>query len=118
MYISTILAPCNTHIVDKDVTMQTKVQISEARKQLGALVNEAYYTGKPFQLAKGNKPMAMLIGTKEFAEMLKIIEAHDPGLADTLAIMANPEVQAIIEEGEENLKTGYLLPFDESLLVE
>ncbi len=96
--------------------MHTPIQISEARKQLGELVNEAYYAGKPFQLSKGNKPMAMLIGTKEFAEMLKIIEAHDPGLADTLAIMTNPEVEQIIAEGEENLKTGNTLPFDESLL--
>ena len=51
--------------------MHTLIQISEARGKLGELVNEAYYTGKPFQLAKGNKPMAMLIGTKEFQEMLQ-----------------------------------------------
>ncbi len=95
--------------------MQTPIQISEARKQLGELVNEAYYTGKPIQLSKGNKPMAMLIGTKEFAEMLKIIEEHDPGLADTLAIMTNPDVQAILEEGAENIKQGNLIPFDQWL---
>lgn len=93
--------------------MHTPIQISEARKQLGELVNEAYYTGKPIQLSKGNKPMAMLIGTKEFAEMLKIIEEHDPGLADTLAIMTNPEVQAILDEGEENRKAGKTIPLEE-----
>jgi prevent-host-death family protein len=95
--------------------MQTTVQISEARKQLGELVNEAYYAGKPFQLVKGSKPMAMLIGTKEFREMLKIIEAHDPGLADTLAIMANPEVQAILDEGEEDVKAGRTILLEDVL---
>lgn len=95
--------------------MHTTLQISEARKQLGELVNEAYYTGKPFQLAKGNKPMAMLIGTKEFGEMLKIIEAHDPALADTLAIMSNPDAQAVIEEGEKAAQAGNLIPLDDLL---
>ena len=95
--------------------MPTTLQISEARKQLSELIDEAYYTGKPFQLAKGNKPMAMLIGTKEFGEMLKIIEAHDPGLADTLAIMSNPGVQEIIEAGEKDHQAGNLLPLDDLL---
>jgi len=95
--------------------MHTTLQISEARKQLGELVNEAYYTGKPVQLAKGSKPMAILIGTKEFGEMLKIIEAHDPGLADTLALMSNPEAQAVIEEGEKDYQAGNLIPLDDLL---
>ena len=95
--------------------MYTAIQISEARKQLGELVNEAYYTGKPFQLAKGGKPMAILLGTKEFTQMLKIIEAHDPGLADTLAIMSNPEAQEIIAKGEEDVKMGNLIPLEDAL---
>ena len=95
--------------------MQAPIQISEARKQLGELVNEVYYTGKPIQLSKGNKPMAMLIGTKEFAEILKIIEVHDPGLADTLAIMSNPEVQQVIAEGEREAVAGNYFPLDDVL---
>jgi prevent-host-death family protein len=95
--------------------MHTTLQISEARKQLGELVNEAYYTGKPVQLAKGSKPMAILIGTKEFGEMLKIIEVHDPGLADTLALMSNPEAQAVIEEGEKDQQAGNLIPLEHLL---
>ena len=95
--------------------MHTTLQISEARKQLGELVNEAYYTGKPVQLAKGSKPMAILIGTKEFGEMLKIIEVHDPGLADTLALMSNPEAQAVIEEGEKDHQAGNLIPLEHLL---
>src|SRR3712207_3173498 len=95
--------------------MPTPIQISEARKQLGELVNEAYYTGKPIQLSKGNKPMALLIGTKEFAEIRKVIEAHDPGIADTLAIMTNHEVEQVIEEGERDALAGNILPRDDVL---
>lgn len=47
--------------------------------------------------------------------MLKIIEAHDPGLADTLAIMSNPEVQEIIEAGEKDHQAGNLIPLDDLL---
>jgi PHD/YefM family antitoxin component YafN of YafNO toxin-antitoxin module len=94
--------------------MSTAIQVAEARKQLGELINEAYYTGKPFQLAKGNKLMAVIVGTKEFAKMLEIIEAHDPGLADTLAIMSNPDVQEIIAEGEEDFKKGNLISLEDA----
>jgi prevent-host-death family protein len=94
--------------------MDNTIQVAEARKQLGELINEAYYTGKPFQLAKGNKPMAVIVGTKEFAKMLEIIEAHDPGLADTLAIMSNPEVQDVLREGEEDIKKGNLIPLEDA----
>jgi prevent-host-death family protein len=95
--------------------MQTTIQISEARKVLGELVNQAYYEGKPIQLVKGSKPMATVIGNREFAEILKVLEVHDPGLADTLAIMSNPEVQAVLEEGDENVKQGKGVPFDKWL---
>lgn len=92
------------------------ISIDEARKHLGELLNEAYYLGKPFVLKRGKKPMAALIGTHIFGEMLRVIEKYDPGLADTLAIMANPEVQAILEEDEKNLKEGKTIPFGKWLV--
>jgi hypothetical protein len=95
--------------------MQTIIQISEARKMLGELVNQAYYEGNPIQLVKGKKHMATVIGNREFAEILKVLEKYDPGLADTLAIMSNPEIEAILEEGEENVKQGKGVPFEEWL---
>lgn len=60
--------------------------------------------------------MAALIGTNELARILDLIEKYDPGLADTLAIMSNPEIQALLEEGEKNIQEGKVLPFDKSLL--
>jgi hypothetical protein len=56
--------------------------------------------------------MATVIGNREFAEILKVLEEHDPGLADTLAIMSNPEIEALLEEGDENVKQGKGVPSD------
>ena len=45
-------------------------QLSEARKNLSELVNEAYYEGKLFGISKGKKPMGVLIGAKEWKEIV------------------------------------------------
>jgi prevent-host-death family protein len=87
--------------------------LSEARKNLSELVHEAYYEGRLFGISKGKKPMGVLIGTKEWKDIVDAIEMHDQGLADTLAIMADSELQAILEEGEEDIKAGRLIPLDE-----
>jgi prevent-host-death family protein len=87
--------------------------LSEARKNLSELVNEAYYEGKLFGISKGKKPMAVLIGAKEWKEIIKTIEMHDQGLADTLAITADPQLQALLKDGEKGIKAGKLIPLDE-----
>ena len=94
--------------------MQTIIPVHQARKQLGELINQAFYQGKPFVLTRGKKPMAALIGTQEFKEIIKLLEKHNPALADTLAIMTNPEVQAIFAEDEKHLKVGKTIPLDEA----
>lgn len=96
--------------------MNCIIPVHEARRNLGELLNESFYQGKPFILTRGRKPMAAIIGTNEFRQILKVLEKHDPGLADTLAISANPEIQALLEEGDKNIKRGNLLPFDKTLL--
>jgi len=87
--------------------------LSEARKNLSELVNEAYYEGKLFSISKGKKPMGVLIGAKEWKEIIDAIEMHDQGLADTLAITADPDLQNLLKEGEKDIKTGKLIPLDE-----
>ena len=89
------------------------MQLSEARKNLSELVNQAYYQGKLFGISKGKKPMGVLIGAKEWKEIIETLEMHDQGLADTLAITADPELQNILHEGEKDLKSGKLVPLDE-----
>ena len=87
--------------------------LSEARKNLSELVNEAYYEGKLFGISKGKKPMGVLIGAKEWKEIVKAIEMHDQGLADTLALTADPELQKLIKESEKDIRAGKLIPLDE-----
>lgn len=87
-------------------------QLSEARKNLSELVNEAYYEGKLFGISKGKKPMGVLIGAKEWKEIVETIQIHDQGLADTLAITADPDLQSLLKESEKDIKTGKLIPLD------
>lgn len=92
------------------------IPINEARQHLGEIVEEAHFLSKPFMITRGNRPMAALIGINELTIILGLIEKHDPGLADTLAIMSNPEIQDLLEEGEKNIQEGKVLPFDKNLL--
>jgi prevent-host-death family protein len=84
-------------------------QLSEARKNLSELVNEAYYAGKLFGISKGKKPMGVLIGAKEWKEIVEAIEIHDQGLADMLAITADPKLQAVLKESEKEIESGKLV---------
>jgi PHD/YefM family antitoxin component YafN of YafNO toxin-antitoxin module len=86
--------------------------LSEARKNLSSLVNEAYYEGKLFGISKGKKPMGILVGAKEWKEIIEAIEMHDQGLADSLAITSDPELQALLKEGEKDIRSGKLIPLD------
>lgn len=95
--------------------MNTVVSAHEARKNLGELINQAYYQGRPFVLTRGKKPMAALIGANEFRLFIRFLEKHDPGLTDTLAITADPELEALLEEDAENIKKGKTIPMSEWL---
>jgi prevent-host-death family protein len=87
--------------------------LSEARKNLSELVNEAYYEGKMFGISKGKKPMGVLIGAKEWKDIIETIEMHDQRLADTLAITADPELQNLFKGSEKEIKAGNLIPLEE-----
>ena len=84
-----------------------------ARKNLGELLNQAFYQGTPFVVTRGKKAVAAVIGAKEFQAFMSYLEENDPGLADSMAIMSNPEVQAILEEGEAAVKTGDVVSLEE-----
>ena len=86
--------------------------LSEARKNLSELVNEAYYEEKLFGISKGKKPMGVLVGAKAWKEIIEAIEMHDQGLADTLAITADPDLQDFLKKGEKEIKSGKLIPLD------
>lgn len=98
--------------------MNTVISVNHARDHLGELTQQAHYLGKPFVLTRGKKPMAALIGTQEFARILELIETYDPALADTLALLTNPEVDELLQQGDEAIQKGELVGFDHSLVAE
>ena len=97
--------------------MNTIISVNQARDHLGELIQQAHYLGKPFVLTRGKKPMAAIIGTQEFGRILELIETYDPALSDTLALMTNPEMEEVLKQGDEAIRTGEMVPFDEQLLV-
>ena len=87
--------------------------LSEVRKNLGELVNKPYYERQLFGISKGKKPMGVLVGAKTWKEIIEAIELHDQGLADTLAITADPELQNLLNKSEKEIKSGKLILLDE-----
>ena len=57
--------------------------------------------------------MGVLIGANEWKEIIKAVEMHDQGLADTLAITVYPELQNLLKESEKEIEAGKLMPLDE-----
>ena len=49
--------------------------------------------------------MGVLIGAKEWKEIIETIEMHDQGLADTLVVTADPEFQNFLKEGENEIRS-------------
>ncbi len=96
--------------------MNSIISVHEARSHLSELIQQAHYLGKPFVLTRGKKPMAAIIGTQEFGRILELIETYDPALADTLAIMTNPEVEHLLKQGEAAIQKGEMVPFDEHII--
>src|SRR5215212_8783646 len=96
--------------------MHSIISVHEARNQLSELIQQAHYLGKPFVLTRGKKPMAAIIGTQEFGRILELIETYDPALADTLALMTNPEVEDLLKQGEAAIQKGELVPFDAHII--
>lgn len=52
------------------------------------------------------------LGQKRWKEIIRNIETHNQGLADTLAIMADPDLQKIIKESDKEIKSGTLMAVD------
>jgi PHD/YefM family antitoxin component YafN of YafNO toxin-antitoxin module len=98
--------------------MNTVVSVNQARDRLGELIQQAHYLGKPFVLTRGKKPMAAIIGTQEFSRMLELIETYDPALADTLALMADPELEELLKQGDGAIQKGDMVAFDETVVYE
>jgi PHD/YefM family antitoxin component YafN of YafNO toxin-antitoxin module len=97
--------------------MNTVISVNHARDHLGELIQQAHYLGKPFVLTRGKKPMAAIIGTQMFGRILELIETYDPALADTLALLTNPEADELLRQGDEAIQKGEMVGFDQTLVA-
>ena len=69
-------------------------QLSEARKNLSELVNEAYYERKLFGISKGKKLMGVLIGIREWNEIIQALKKYNPSIADRFQKTLDPQKMA------------------------
>jgi hypothetical protein len=86
--------------------MSTTIPLTEVRENLSELVNQAYYEDRMFGITKGKKFMGTFIGGRVWKDIIRAIEKHEPGLADTLALMADPDLQRLLTDGEKNIREG------------
>jgi len=85
----------------------------DARRQLGELLEKAYYQNQQFRIMRKDKPMAYLIGEGFMNQLSTVIDQvieNDPALADTLTLQLNPELKALIEQGTKEKEDGHLVP--------
>lgn len=50
---------------------------------------------------------------KNWKRIINAIETKNRGLADTLAIMADPKSALLLKKGEKDIRQGLLVPLDE-----
>lgn len=117
LQLSPPFSTISTENTSYPLSMNTIVSVNQARDHLGELIQQAHYLGKPFVLTRGKKPMAALIGTQEFGRILELVETYDPALADTLAMLTNPEADELLQAGDVAIQKGEMVPFDVTLVT-
>jgi len=70
------------------------LQLSEARKNLSELISEADYEGKLFGSSKRRKLMGVLIGAREWNEIIQALKKCDQGMAERFQINLYPQKMA------------------------
>jgi len=89
------------------------IQSSDFRKQLGNVLNRVYYQGSQIRIIK-NKQLVVRLVPEQFMVALDEIMENEPGLADTLALMLNPEIKTTIKKGLEDYEKGNVVSLDEA----
>lgn len=92
----------------------TIVSAYEARRNLGELLETAFYQNAQIHIHRNKKPMARLVGEPVMQAIEQLI-ADDPGLADTLAVMLNDDLRHTLEQSHQEARAGDLIPIEEVL---
>lgn len=95
--------------------MTTTVSLQEATRHLTEMTRQAS-AGRPFVITENKKPTATLVGAKLFSKMVRLVEKYDQGLADSIAISFNADVQALLDASERDSASGNVVQFDDKLL--
>lgn len=85
-----------------------------ARKQLGSLLEMAYYQGQQFRITRKDKPMARLVGEPYIQAIEKLIES-DKALAETLAILLDKELLGAIHQSRVEYQEGKAINVEDVL---
>ena len=86
----------------------------DVRQHLGELLERVYYQAHQYRIVRKDKAMARLVSEPLMQALDELME-RDSGLADTLAIMTNPEVKAGIEKSRRAFAAGERLLIADAL---
>ena len=89
--------------------MTSMITVENAKKNFISVVDQVN-KGKTFFVKSSNTAMVPL---KLLLNMVKHLETHDPGLADTVAISSNRDIQVLLEQSIKEMNSGDVVPFNE-----
>jgi hypothetical protein len=83
----------------------------DARRGFGDFLNRVFYGSEQIRIQRKNKTLARLV-PENIALAWDQLQKNDPGLADTIALLANKELLTGIEEGSNDYKSGKKIPLE------
>ncbi len=92
----------------------TNIQTLDVRQRLGELLELVYYRAHQYRILRKNKPMARLV-SEPLMQAIEALIAKDSALADTLVLMVNDEMKALINKSRKELSAGQKIPLLDAL---
>lgn len=93
-------------------TQTPSLKISEVRDKLTELTERAHYRFEQFRITRKNKPLARIV-SDEYMQVIDQLVEQDAGLADTIALMLNPDALSAVQEGMQAVQRGEIMPLQE-----
>lgn len=83
----------------------------ELRQRLGEVLERVHYQFAQFRITRKDKPMARLVN-EDYMQAIERLMDEDPALAETLDIMLDEVAMRAIQQGEQEITEGKLLPLE------
>ena len=94
-------------------TPPAALNISEVRDKLTELSERAHYRFEQFQIRRKNKPLARIV-SDEYMQVIDQLVEDNAGLADTIALMLNPDALNAVQAGMQAVQHGEIVPLREA----